>query len=125
MISQGGLAWLSSICPQFMLEASRPMQQVAMHGLNLSAIAYIDALGAIRRVERQLSQVFENYDLVLTPSAAALPWKANQAFPEEIAGQAVGPRGHAVFTAFVNLVGAAGINLPCGKSKRACRSDCS
>ena len=117
VISQGGLAWLSSICPQFMLEASRPMQQVAMHGLNLSAIAYIDALGAIRRVERQLSQVFETYDLVLTPSAAALPWKADQAFPEEIAGQAVGPRGHAVFTAFVNLVGAAGINLPCGQSK--------
>ena len=28
----------------------------------------------------------------------------------------MGPRGHAVFTAFVNLAGAAGINLPCGQS---------
>jgi aspartyl-tRNA(Asn)/glutamyl-tRNA(Gln) amidotransferase subunit A len=117
VISQGGLAWLSSICPQFMLEASRPMQEVAMCGLRLSATDYVDALGAVRRVESQLSQAFETYDLVLTPSAAALPWKADQAFPDEIAGQAVGPRGHAVFTAFVNLVGAAGINLPCGQSR--------
>jgi aspartyl-tRNA(Asn)/glutamyl-tRNA(Gln) amidotransferase subunit A len=117
VISQGGLAWLSSIFPQFMVEASRPMQEAATYGLGLSAIDYIDALGGIRRVERQLSQVFETYDLVLTPSAAALPWKAEQAFPDEIAGLAVGPRGHAVFTAFVNLAGAAGINLPCGRSK--------
>ncbi len=117
VISQGGLAWLSSICPEFMLEASRPMQEIAMYGLSLSATDYIDALSAVRRVECQLSQVFETYDLVLTPSAAALPWKANTAFPDEIAGQAVGPRGHAVFTAFVNLVGAAGINLPCGQSR--------
>jgi aspartyl-tRNA(Asn)/glutamyl-tRNA(Gln) amidotransferase subunit A len=61
--------------------------------------------------------VFETYDLVMTPSAAALPWGVDAAFPTEIAGQAVGPRGHAVFTAFVNLTGAAGINLPCGQSK--------
>lgn len=117
VISQGGLAWLSSIFPRFMLEASGPMQEVAICGLSLSARDYIDALGAVRRIENQLFQAFESYDLVLTPSAAALPWKAEQAFPDEIAGQAVGPRGHAVFTAVVNLAGAAGINLPCGHSK--------
>jgi aspartyl-tRNA(Asn)/glutamyl-tRNA(Gln) amidotransferase subunit A len=117
VISQGGLAWLSSICPQFMLEASRQMQEIAIYGLSLSAADYIHALAAVRRVESQLSQVFEAYDLVMTPSAAALPWNATRAFPDEIAGQAVGPRGHAVFTAFVNMVGAAGINLPCGQSR--------
>ncbi len=116
ILSQSGLAWLSSMCPRFMLDASGPMQEIANYGLSLSATDYIDALTAVRRVERQLSQVFEIYDLVLTPSAAALPWNATRAFPDEIAGQAVGPRGHAVFTAFVNLVGAAGINLPCGQS---------
>jgi Asp-tRNA(Asn)/Glu-tRNA(Gln) amidotransferase A subunit family amidase len=68
------------------------------------------------RVERQLSIAFETYDLIMTPSAAARPWKAEQAFPLEIAGQQVGPRGHGVFTEFVNLAGAAGINVPCGLS---------
>jgi aspartyl-tRNA(Asn)/glutamyl-tRNA(Gln) amidotransferase subunit A len=73
------------------------MQEIANYGLSLSAPDYIDALTAVRRVERQL-------------------WNATRVFPDEIAGQAVGLRGHAVFTAFVNLVGAAGINLPCGQS---------
>jgi aspartyl-tRNA(Asn)/glutamyl-tRNA(Gln) amidotransferase subunit A len=83
----------------------------------LSAADYVGALSSIKRLESQLSIAFEMYDLILTPSAAALPWKADEAFPSEIAGQTVGPRGHAVFTAFVNLAGAAGINLPCGQSK--------
>jgi len=117
VISQGGLAWLSSICSSFAQEASKPMQELARAGNTLSAADYVGALGAIKRVESQLSLAFEIYDLIMTPSAAALPWKADQAFPGEIAGQAVGPRGHAVFTAFVNLAGAAGINLPCGQSK--------
>ncbi len=92
------------------------MQELAKNGTGLSAADYVGALNSIKRVESQLSLAFETYDLIMTPSAAALPWKADHAFPDEIAGQAVGPRGHAVFTAFVNLVGAAGINLPCGQS---------
>ncbi len=117
VISQAGLAWLSRICAGFAREASPPMRELAMQGSRLSAADYVDALGSVRHVERQLSLAFETYDLIVTPSAAALPWQAERAFPNEIAGQEVGPRGHAVFTAFVNLVGAAGINLPCGQSK--------
>ncbi|MCU1335390.1 MAG: Amidase, partial [Bryobacterales bacterium] len=116
VISQGGLAWLSRLYSGFPREASDQMHQLAKLGNNLSAADYISALSSFRCVERQLSIAFETYDLIMTPSAAALPWKADQAFPGEIAGRPVGPRGHAVFTAFVNLVGAAGINLPCGQS---------
>jgi aspartyl-tRNA(Asn)/glutamyl-tRNA(Gln) amidotransferase subunit A len=117
ILSKGGLAWLSSIFSAFRLEASQLMQDLASEGNSLSAADYVGALNSVKHVERQLSLTFETYDLILTPSAAALPWEIDQAFPEEIAGQAVGPRGHAVFTAFVNLVGAAGINLPSGQSK--------
>jgi len=117
VISMGGLAWLRSISDGFALEASNLIQELAIDGSNLSAADYIGALNSIKCVERQLSVAFETYDLIMTPSAASLPWRAEQAFPREIAGQSVGPRGHAVFTAFVNLVGSAGINLPCGQSR--------
>lgn len=100
----------------FSQEASKLIQQFAERGNTLSATDYVGALNSIKCVERQLSLVFESFDLIMTPSAASRPWKAEQAFPGEIAGQRVGPRGHAVFTAFVNLAGSAGINLPCGES---------
>lgn len=117
IVSQTGLAWLSSLSVRFPLDASRTMQELAKEGRRLSATDYLGALGSIKQMERQLTLAFEIYDLILTPSAAALPWKAEEPFPNEIAGEAVTPRGHAVFTAFVNLTGAAAINLPCGQSR--------
>ncbi|MEO5926270.1 MAG: amidase [Bryobacteraceae bacterium] len=117
IVSQAGLAWLSSLFVRFPLDASSTMQNLAQGGSRLSAADYIGAMSCIKQMERQLTLAFEVYDLILTPSAAALPWKAEEPFPNEIAGQAVAPRGHAVFTAFVNLTGSAAINLPCGQSR--------
>ncbi|MEI9815129.1 MAG: amidase [Acidobacteriota bacterium] len=117
VISQGGLAWLSRLFVRFLADASNGMQELALQGSHISAADYVAALSFIKRMESQLASVFESYDLILTPSAAALPWKADEAFPAEIAGRSVAPRGHAVFTAFVNLAGAAAINLPCGQSR--------
>ena len=48
----------------------------------------------------------------MTPTAAALPWPATEPFPTMIAGEKVGPRGHAVFTAFANMAGCPGISVP-------------
>jgi len=53
---------------------------------------------------------------MLTPSAAALPWPAHEVYPSMIAGKEAGPRGHAVYTAFVNAAGCAAVGLPCEPS---------
>ena len=37
--------------------------------------------------------------------------------PESIDGKSVGPRGHAVFTAFANAGGLPGISVPCRASQ--------
>jgi aspartyl-tRNA(Asn)/glutamyl-tRNA(Gln) amidotransferase subunit A len=116
VIGQTGLAWLLQSYEGWEGLATDAVAAMAAAGGALPATAYFGALQVVRALQSELSGFFRDYDLILTPSAAALPWLATQSHPEEIDGQPVGPRGHAVFTAFANLAGCPGINLPCAPS---------
>jgi aspartyl-tRNA(Asn)/glutamyl-tRNA(Gln) amidotransferase subunit A len=56
--------------------------------------------------------LFDRFDLLLCPSTAALAWPANEPFPGEIDGKPVGPRGHAIFTGWMNVAGLCAFNIP-------------
>ena len=51
------------------------------------------------------------------PEVAALPWAADRAYPTHIDGQAVGPRGHAAYTGWVNAAGLPGLSVPAAPSR--------
>jgi aspartyl-tRNA(Asn)/glutamyl-tRNA(Gln) amidotransferase subunit A len=89
-----------------------PYRQMAEAGAQVAAADYLAGIEAIRVLRAEVGRFFTDVDVIMTPSAAAQPWPADQPFPPEIDGQAVGPRGHAIYTAWVNACGHPAINLP-------------
>ncbi|HEY0792813.1 MAG TPA: amidase [Chthoniobacterales bacterium] len=116
IIGQVGLAWLLQSHPGWEQQVTPAIREMAHNGAAVDGREYYKALMLVRGFQAELVNFFERFDLVLTPSAAALPWPAETAFPAEIAGQTVGPRGHAVFTGFANLAGCPAVNLPADPS---------
>lgn len=114
-VSQAGLAWLTA--ERGGMPASPALQAMVEAGRALRPEAVFAALDGITAFRRRMAVFFETWDLILTPSAAALPWPADQAAPTAIDGVAVGPRGHAVFTNFANLAALPGMALPCQPSE--------
>jgi aspartyl-tRNA(Asn)/glutamyl-tRNA(Gln) amidotransferase subunit A len=116
-ISAAGLAWLLRGFGAGAVErCGTDLQAMARQGESLSAADYAAALAEAERLKRRLGALFERHDAILTPAAAALPWPAQDSHPPEIAGVAVGPRGHAVFTGFANVSGCPGLALPVAPS---------
>ena len=111
-VGQIGLSALFACHPEWRKGASAKYLAMADQGAALSAPALWALLSHVEQLREDCARLFTEWDVVAMPSAAALPWAAEQAFPEEIAGQPVGPRGHAVFTGWVNAAGLPAITVP-------------
>ena len=122
VISQVGLAWLLQAHHDWRGRLTTAIEEMAVNGKARHGTEYFEALEAVKGLQRSLSVFFGRYDVIMTPAAAALPWPAKEPFPTTIAGEKVGPRGHAVFTAFANMAGCPGISIP-GASFKGRTSD--
>ena len=115
-IGQIGLARLFEQHPQWEAAASQKYRDMAEIGRRLPAARLWEILEQVRQLRRDTVTLFDKADVVVMPSVAALPWPAQQAFPTHIDGQEVGPRGHAVYTGWVNAAGLPALALPCAPS---------
>lgn len=126
VLSCAGLAWMlgeASSLPEFrlkpgelpdILQCTEAIQANLRDGLAAEAAALFELLSAVQTLKLRLQGIFAKYDFILTPATAALPWPARQTHPAVIDDLPVGPRGHAVFTAFANAAGLPAIALPSG-----------
>jgi aspartyl-tRNA(Asn)/glutamyl-tRNA(Gln) amidotransferase subunit A len=116
-IGQIGLARLFQQHPAWEAQASQKYRDMAEQGRRLPAARLWQILEHVRQLRRDTVPLFRDIDAIVLPSAAALPWKAEAAFPTHIDGQEVGPRGHAVYTGWVNAAGLPALALPCAPSR--------
>lgn len=116
-VAESGLARLFEQHPQWEALASRKYREMAERGRRLSATRLLQIIDRIAQLRRDTAALFDRVDVVVMPAAAALPWRAELAYPSQIEGQEVGPRGHAVFTGWVNAAGLPALALPCAPSR--------
>ena len=116
VFSQVGLAWLLAQHRDWRGKIGAALEAMANAGTETPAARFFEALDRVQTMRARLAALFADCDLLLTPSAAALPWPATEPHPPTIAGRPVGPRGPAVFTGFVNAAGLPAISLPCTPS---------
>ena len=86
----------------------------AQRGGAVTAREYAAVLETVRQIRRECDAFFAQYDILLTPASAALPWALGKDYPESIDGQKAGPRSAAVFATFVNVAGIPAISVPAG-----------
>ena len=118
VITRAGVAWLAARDGgKLGAVAGASVRAMAQDGERLTGADYIDALDRLAAFRRRCAELFERTELLLTPTAAALPWPAEEPYPREIAGQPTGPRDHAAFTGWANMAGYPAISLPVALSR--------
>ena len=117
-IGQVGLAAMFDQQPAWEAQASPRYQELAASGRRISGSRVWQIMERVTRLRRDSAALFERVDVIVMPSAAALPWPASDAYPTVIDGQEVGPRGHAVYTGWVNAAGLPGLALPTAPSRQ-------
>lgn len=116
-IGQIGLAQMFDRHPEWEAQASQKYRDMAGQGRKLPASRLWQILEHVKQLRRDSVPLFAQVDVIVMPSAAALPWPAQDAYPPRIDGREVGPRGHAIYTGWVNAAGLPALALPCAPSR--------
>jgi aspartyl-tRNA(Asn)/glutamyl-tRNA(Gln) amidotransferase subunit A len=116
-IGQVGLAAMFEQHPDWEARASPKYRELADAGRRVSGARVWQIMEHVMRLRRDCAALFEHFDVIAMPAAAALPWPAPEPYPTHIDGEAVGPRGHAAYTGWVNAAGLPGLALPARPSR--------
>ena len=112
VVAEAGLAWHLASVPDWRRHVGANAIGMADAGAGRVAHDYVAALDGIAAMRARSGAFFAQWDFMLSPTTAALAWPADKSHPPMIDGKPVGPRGHAVFSAYSNLIGAVAANFP-------------
>lgn len=110
-IAEVGLAACFDMDPEIAEAAAPKYREMAARGARLTAVAFQAILDAVFRLRNEARDLW-GHDAILMPASAAHPWPAAETHPPRIDGLPVGPRGHAVYTGWVNAAGLPALAFP-------------
>jgi len=111
-IGRAHLARLFAERPDVAAAASPKYRAMAEEGARVTGARLLAILELVARARAEAALAFQRIDVIVTPAIAALAWPKRESHPTEIDGRAVGPRGHAVYTGWVNAAGLPALALP-------------
>lgn len=83
-------------------------------GKGVTGAAFVNALGHVDVLKAQFADVFEQYDLIVTPTSATTAFPVGNPLAE-IGGIAVDPfLGYIQYTMPINMIGTTAASIPCG-----------
>jgi len=83
-------------------------------GLNFGASALPSSMKIREKFYHEIYKVFQNYDILITPSTAVTAFDLGISYPSTIEGKAVSPTGWQPFTFPFNMTGNPAASIPCG-----------
>lgn len=89
---------------------------IATAGMKLSAVEYVTALDRLGELRRDVVNRWQGFDVLLTPTSAALPWPIGEPHPQSIDARPANPRSASIFATWVNAAGLPGLNVPLTRS---------
>jgi aspartyl-tRNA(Asn)/glutamyl-tRNA(Gln) amidotransferase subunit A len=87
-------------------------------GLSWRGVEVAAASVVSDQIARAMAAFFVDIDILLTPTVPCVAWPLTQLGPAMIGGRTAGPRGHAVFTPFINHARVPAISIPCGRDSQ-------
>ncbi|VDS02911.1 Acylamidase [Devosia equisanguinis] len=124
VVSSSGVAHLFDCHPELDALAGESIRAMAETGRVCSGGDYAAALAALEDMRHAFEALIDGYEMMLTPAIAAFSWEKEQSHPHSIAGVPVGPRGHALFTAFANALGLPAITIPTARGASGLPAGC-
>ncbi len=113
-----GIARVVSHHPGWQDKVTGPMAALAEKGLVTLAVDYDDLLKEMAQIRWRIRDLFENVDMLLTPTAPVALWPRGDPYPKTIAGATASARDSGIYTTFVNAAGLPAISLPSGLDSR-------
>lgn len=116
-IASAGVATVLSEAETNGREVTPAIAAIAERGQSLKASEYVRQMHFVSQFRWQMHDFFEDWDFLLTPTAAALPWPKEEPFPRTIGGRQASPRASAVYTTFANVAGIPGLSFPFARAQ--------